>query len=260
MQISVNGADAFVATGGKAFDPALPSVVLLHGAGFDHSTWALHSRWFAHHGYGVLAPDLPGHGRSSGLPLRTIADMADWTSALLDAAGASKARLVGHSMGSLIALETAARHPAKVSGLGLIGTAAAMTVGPDLLKAAEANDHAAIDMVSIWGLGFQAELGGSLAPGLWMHSGAQRVLERCPPGVLFNDLSACNSYQNALTAAAEIKVPATFILGERDMMTPAKAGKTLAAALPNSRIVVMRGAGHMMMAERPDELLAALQD
>ena len=259
MQLSVNGSDTFVATGGREFDSSLPTIVLLHGAGFDHTTWALHSRWFAHHGFGVLAPDLPGHGRSAGAPLPDIAEMADWTVALLDAAGASKARLVGHSMGSLIALETAARHKARVSALSLIGTTAIMTVGPDLLKAAEANDHAAIDMVSIWGLGFQAELGGSLAPGLWMHSGAQRVLEQCRPGVLFNDLSACNAYQGALAAAAGITVPATFILGERDMMTSAKGGKALAAALPNSRIVVLRGAGHMMMVEQPDELLAALR-
>jgi pimeloyl-ACP methyl ester carboxylesterase len=219
----------------------------------------LHSRWFAHHGFGVLAPDLPGHGRSGGAPLPTIADMADWTAALLDAAGVAKAKLVGHSMGSLVALETAARHPARVSALSLIGTAATMTVGPDLLKAAETNDHSAIDMVSIWGLGFQAELGGSLAPGLWMHSGAQRVLEQCRPGVLFNDLCACNAYQNALAAAAQIAIPVTLILGERDMMTPARAGKALAAVLPNARTVVLDGAGHMMMAERPDELLAALQ-
>ena len=259
MQLSVNGIDTFVATGGRPFDPSLPAVVMLHGAGFDHSTWALHSRWFAHHGYTVLAPDLPGHGRSSGQPLPTIADMADWTAALLDAAGAPKAKLVGHSMGSLIALETSARHPDKVSGLSLIGTAATMTVGPDLLKAAEANDPDAFDMVSIWGLGFKAELGGSLAPGLWMHQGAQRVLQQTRPGVLFNDLNACNSYQNALAAAAQVKVPATFILGERDMMTPAKAGKTLAAATPNARTVVLPGAGHMMMAEAPDELLAALR-
>ncbi|WP_298252156.1 alpha/beta hydrolase [Bradyrhizobium sp.] len=260
MQLSVNGVDTFVATGGKPFDKSLPAVVLLHGAGFDHSTWALHSRWFAHHGFSVLAPDLPGHGHSSGTPMPTIADMADWTAALLDAAGATKARLVGHSMGSLIALETAARHPEKVTGLSLIGTAATMTVGPDLLKAAEANDIAAIDMVSIWGLGFSAELGGSLAPGLWMHQGAQRTLQKCAPGVLHNDLAACNAYQNALAAAAEIKVPATVILGERDMMTPAKAGKTLAAAIPNARTIVLPGAGHMMMVEQPDELLAALQD
>src|SRR6266404_1195703 len=224
MQLSVNGFDTFVATGGRPFDRSLPAVVMLHGAGFDHSTWALHSRWFAHHGYAVLAPDLPAHGRSSGKPL-----------------------------------PTAARHPDKVSGLSLIGTAATMTVGPDLLKAAEANDPDAIDMVSIWGLGFRAELGGSLAPGLWMHQGAQRVLQQTRPGVLFNDLNACNSYQGALAAAALVKVPATFILGERDMMTPAKAGKTLAAALPNSRTVILAGAGHMMMVERPDELLEALQ-
>ena len=260
MQLPVDGADTFVATGGRPFEPSLPAVVLLHGAGFDHSTWALHSRWFAHHGYSVLAPDLPGHGRSSGKPLPTIADMADWTAALLDAAGARQARLVGHSLGSLIALETAARHPDRVSGLSLIGTAATMTVGPDLLKAAEANDPSAIDMVSIWGLGLKAELGGSLAPGLWMHQGAQRVLQRCAPGVLHSDLDACNNYQNALAAAALVKVPATLILGERDMMTPAKAGKALAAAMPHARTVVLPAAGHMMMIEQPDELLAALKD
>ena len=140
-----------------------------------------------------------------------------------------------------------------------IGEIRSMTVGPDLLKAAEANDPAAIDMVSIWGLGFRAELGGSLAPGLWMHQGAQRVLQQTRPGVLYKDLNACNAYQNALTAAAQVKVPATFILGERDMMTPAKAGRTLAAATPNSRTVVVPGAGHMIMAEAPDELLAALR-
>jgi pimeloyl-ACP methyl ester carboxylesterase len=259
MQLSVEGVETFVATGGRDFEASLPTIVLLHGAGFDHTAWALHSRWFAHHGFGVLAPDLPGHGRSSGAALTGIGEMADWTAALLDAAGAATARLVGHSMGSLIALETAARHPAKVSGLSLIGTAATMSVGPDLLNAAEANDHTAIDMVSIWGLGFQAGLGGSLAPGLWMHGGAQRVLEQCRQGVLYRDLAACNAYDGALAAASRITVPATVILGERDMMTPARAGKALAAALPNSRIVVLRGAGHMMMAERPDELLAALQ-
>jgi pimeloyl-ACP methyl ester carboxylesterase len=259
MNLSVNGLEVFAATGGRDFDMRLPTVVLIHGAGFDHSAWALHSRWFAHHGYSVLAPDLPGHGRSAGRALRSIAEMANWTAALLNAAGSSKAHLIGHSMGSLIALETAARHPHKVSALTLVGTAAAMTVGPDLLKAAESNDPAAIDMVSIWGLGFSAELGGSLAPGLWMHGGAQRVLQHCAPGVLFSDLSACNTYADALAAAAKIAVPTTIVLGERDMMTPAKAGKTLAAAIANARTIVVPGAGHMLMTERPDELLAAIK-
>jgi pimeloyl-ACP methyl ester carboxylesterase len=259
MQLSVNGVEAFVATGGKPFDDSLPVVVFLHGAGFDHSTWALHSRWFAHNGYSVLAPDLPGHGRSAGKPLPTITDMANWTAALLDATDSRLAIMIGHSMGSLIALDLAARLENNTPSLYLIGTAATMTVGPDLLKAAEANDPAAIDMVSIWGLGHKAELGGSLAPGLWMHQGAQRVLQRCAPGVLYNDLNACNTYQNALIAAAQIRGPVTYILGERDLMTPAKAGKALADVTANARTIVLRGAGHMMMVEQPDELLAALQ-
>src|SRR6187549_2874241 len=119
MQLTVNGHETYIANGGRAFDPSLPVVVMIHGAGFDHSTWALHDRWFAHHGHNVLAPDLPGHGRSKGEALTSIADLADWTAALIDAAGAGKARLIGHSMGSLIALETAARYPAKVTRLDL---------------------------------------------------------------------------------------------------------------------------------------------
>src|ERR1700693_1009261 len=119
MQLSVNGFDTFCATGGRPLYPSLPAVVMLHGAGFDHSTWALHTRWFAHHGFSVLAPDLPGHGRSAGPSLTSIAEMADWTAALIDAAGTAKAHLIGHSMGSLISLEAAARHPGKVSALSL---------------------------------------------------------------------------------------------------------------------------------------------
>src|SRR5712691_864364 len=120
MRLKVNGTDTFIATGGRDFDPALPTVVFLHGAGLDHTVWALLARWFAHRGFGVLAPDLPGHGRSGGEPLESIGAMADFTAALITAAGARNAGIIGHSMGSLVALETAARHPHKVAALGLI--------------------------------------------------------------------------------------------------------------------------------------------
>ncbi|HEX4114135.1 MAG TPA: alpha/beta hydrolase [Stellaceae bacterium] len=259
MRLTVNGIDSFVATGGRDFDAALPAVVLIHGGGMDHSVWALHSRWFAHHGYAVLAPDLPGHGRSGGTPLTTIADMANWIAALIAASGVAGAWLIGHSMGSLVALETASRHPARVSALSLIGTAAPMTVGAELLKAAEANEHKSVDMVSLWGLGVTATLGGCLAPGLWMLGGAQRVLEASRPGVLFADLSACNNYKDGLEAASRISVPVTVIIGGHDLMTPLRAGRALAAALSDARIVVLRDAGHLMMAERPDDVLAALR-
>jgi pimeloyl-ACP methyl ester carboxylesterase len=260
MQLTVNGTKAHAVTGGRDFDPALPLVVFVHGAALDHTVWALLARWFAHRGFGVLAPDLPGHGRSDGEPLATIAAMADWTAALIEAAGASTAAIMGHSMGSLVALETAARHPEKITAIGLIGTAAAIPVSRDLLAAAEADDHAAIDMLRIWGYGFRAGLGGSLAPGLWMLGGAERLLERARPGVLFTDLRACDDYRDGLASAARVAVPATLVLGERDLMTPAKAGMELAAALPNARVSTLKGAGHMLMSERPDEVLAAVRE
>jgi pimeloyl-ACP methyl ester carboxylesterase len=259
MQIAVNGIDVFVGTGGRAFDPAQPAMVFLHGAGMDHSVWALLARSFAYHGFAVLAPDLPGHGRSGGAPLSSIAALADWTAALIGAAGLTSARLVGHSMGSLIALETAARHPARVSALALLATAAPMRVSDDLLNAAKADEHAAVDMIAIWGEGFRATLGGSELPGAWMLGGSERLLERAGPGVIFADLVACNGYQNALAAAAKVAMPAIVIQGSRDLMTPLKGGKAMAAAIPNCRLTVIDGAGHMLLSERPDEVLAALR-
>lgn len=257
MQISVNGSEVFVATGGREFDPAKPAVVFLHGAGFDHSAWALFTRWFAHNGFSVLAPDLPGHGRSQGAPLTSIAEMADWTAALIEAAGAKAARLIGHSMGSLIAIETAARHPEKVTGLGLITAATAMPVSEALLNAAKANSPDAIAMMTVWGFGHRAALGGCLAPGNWMMGNGVRVLEAAKPGVLYADLAASNAY-DAKEAAAKIKAPATLVLAERDLMTPAKNGKALAALIPGAKVVMLAEAGHMLLAEKPDEVLKAV--
>jgi len=259
MHLSVDGSDVFVGTGGRDFDAALPAMVFLHGAGMDHSVWVLLARAYASHGFAVLAPDLPGHGHSAGAPLSSIAALADWTAALIDAAGARTARLVGHSMGSLVALETAARHPGKVSAIALIATAAPMAVSDDLLNAAKANDHAAVDMIAIWSEGYRATLGGSEAPGLWMLGGAERLLERARPGVIYADLAACNDYGDALNAAAKIACPAMVIQGSRDLMTPAKSGKAVAAAVPGCRLTVLDGAGHMLMSERPDEVLAVLR-
>jgi len=162
-------------------------VLLLHGNSshgdiFRHQVAALRAA-----GHGCIAPDLPGHGRSAGPALSSIAALADWTAALIDAAGIKAARVIGHSMGSLVALEMAARHPAKLATLGLIATAAPMRVSDDLLGAAKANEHAAIDMISIWGYGHRAVLGGCESPGMWMLGGALRLLERAPAGVLFAD-------------------------------------------------------------------------
>lgn len=258
MRLEVDHRAVFAANGGKPFQTGQKLLILLHGAGGDHSVWALQSRWLAHHGANVLAVDLPGHGLSEGPAITDIGALADWCARLIEAAGAQSAALAGHSMGSLIALETAARHPGLVDRLALIGAAAQMPVHADLLAAAQANSHDAIDMVSLWGLGAPAALGGNIAPGQWMLGGTERLLEKAAPGVLHADLAACNAYQSGAAAATKVKCPTTLILGQRDAMTPLKAGRALAEIIPGARSVVLPGAGHMLMTERPDDVLDAL--
>lgn len=257
MFLDVDGKRAHVLTGGPDFDSAKPAVVFVHGAGMDGSVWALQTRWFAHHGYSVLAPDLPGHGRTAGPGLTTIDAMADWLAGLLTAAGARPAALVGHSMGSLIALATAARHPAAVARLALIGTALEMKVGPDLLAAAAADSEDAFAMVNIWGHGPRAGMGGCEMPGYWMVGGGGRLLQRGQPGVLGSDLTACNGF-NARDIAGAIAQPALVLQGARDMMTPLKSATALAAALQNGRLRTFEGAGHMLMVEEAGEVLSVL--
>ena len=150
MELVVDGRKAYAYTGGKAFDATLPCIVFIHGALDDHSVWNLLARWFAHHGHAVLAVDQPAHGRSDGPPLADVETLADWTLALLDAAGVREAAFVGHSMGSLIALEAAARAPDRATRLVMIGTAYPMKVSDALLSTAREEPLRAIDMVNVF--------------------------------------------------------------------------------------------------------------
>lgn len=259
MRLELDHRAVFVGTGGAAHRAGQPTIVFLHGAGMDHSVWALQSRWLAHHGYNVLAVDLPGHGASEGPALTDIGALADWTARLVEAAGAARAALVGHSMGALVALETAARRPGLVASLALIGASSRMPVHPDLLAAAKANSHDAVDMVSLWSLGAPATLGGNPSPGQWMLGGTERLLEKAAPGVLYADLAACDAYRTAAEAAAKVTCPTVVIAGERDLMTPLKGARALAAMIAGARLAATPGAGHMLMAERPDDVLQALK-
>ena len=258
MDLTVDGKAVFAATGGRPFDPKQPAVVFLHGAGMDHTVWALQTRYFAYRGQGVLAPDLPGRGRSEGPALSSIGEIAQWVGRLLDAAGLDSAALAGHSMGALAALEAAGVPDPRVRALALLGAAPRMPVHPDLLAAALANDHLAFELVTSWAHGRTGHFGGNRAPGLWVMGGGERVLERGPAGVLHSDLAACDAYGGAAEAAAKVACPCHLILGAEDRMTPAKAGRELAESISGSRVTVIADCGHMMMQEKPDETLDAL--
>ncbi|CAB3763971.1 alpha/beta fold hydrolase [Paraburkholderia humisilvae] len=265
MIVDVHGKAAYAYTGGKPFDPALPVAVFIHGAQHDHSVWALQTRYFAHHGFSVLAPDLPGHCRSAGPALPRIGALADWLAALLDATGTARAWVAGHSMGSLVALDFTARYPARATHLALLATAVPMTVSDALLEAARERETEAIAMVNQWSHSTIAAKPSSPAPGFWLHGMNQRLMERVAatgePRLFHTDFSACNDYADGLERAAQVRCPVRVMVGRRDGMTPPRATRALAEAFRQANVkfdVVTLDAGHALMAEQPDATLDAL--
>ena len=161
-------------------------------------------------------------------------------------------------MGSLVALEFAARHPEQAERIAFCAIAFPMTVSEPFLEAARANDYSSFDMHTIWGHAPQVPLGRNPNPGMWMYGDTLARLERLAPGVLHAGLKACNDYAAGFESAAKVKCPALFILGRRDVMTPLRSAQALRDKFSNGRAVEIPVSGHSLMAEAPDEVLDAL--
>lgn len=237
------------ATGGKALGDDGPLVILVPGAAMDRSVWALQTRWLAHHGCPAVAIDLPGHGASSEAERETIEAYADWTAELVSDIG-RPVHLVGHSMGSFVALECATR--VELASLTLVGTAAAMPVHPALLEAAEANDPLASQLMSGWAFATGVRTGAHPSPGGSMVGGTQAMIAQAKPGVLHRDLAMCAAYESAPATAAQVETPTTLLLGQLDKMTPVRAAQPVIDALQTAHTEIVPGVGHMVMIEAPE--------
>jgi pimeloyl-ACP methyl ester carboxylesterase len=268
MILTVNSHNTYCYTGGKPFDAAKPTVVFIHGVINDHSVWALQSRYLANHGWNVLAVDLPGHCKSEGEAPASVEEAADFVAALLDAAGVQRAALVGHSWGSLIALEAASRLKERVSHLVLVGTAYPMKVSQTLLDASLNEPMKALTMVNVFSRSTLAAPPSALGPGTWVYGASmalgRRVLaSNTKTNVFHRGFKACDSYANGDNAIAQITCPVLFVLGAQDQMTQAKAAQSLIAkarASGKTVQVINVPVGHHQMTEAPEETLFAMRD
>jgi len=256
MEIIVNNAAVYVATGGKEFDPSLPTVLFLHGSGGDHRTWALQTRWFAYHGYSVLAPDLPGHSLSGGEAFIRIEESADWLNEFMNNSGVKAAHVVGHSQGFLSALAFAEHHQDRILSLTAIGTAAAIPVNQALIDTAKDSAAKAAHMMCNWGFGPDAHMGGSSVPGMQPIAISRAIMSRNP---LAADLQACADFTKGDVIVASLTIPRHCILATADKMTPLKAGLALAKTMDVTPTIIA-DRGHMLPLEAPKQTLVALRD
>lgn len=260
MQFLVQQQPAYVAIGSNGFDRTRPTTVLIHGAANNHRVWhgAIDALSLQQPAVNWLAPDLPGHGNTFADAKPSVESYADWIINLMDNGAIEKATLIGHSMGSLIALDCAKRYAARVNALALIGTSAPMSVAAKILSLARDDADAAYDTLVRASFHVQKNVDGTFPPPTPAMLAYRTLLGDSRPGILHNDMTACNEYAIDTNALATIRARTLVIIGEHDRMTPRAAAEAVATSLPNATAVVIQHAGHMVLSEASTQVLKAI--
>jgi pimeloyl-ACP methyl ester carboxylesterase len=227
----------------------IPPLVLLHGAGGSRLHWPRELRRL--NIADVYALDLPGHGKSEGAGRQSVAEYAARVLEWIKDAWVQRPVLVGHSMGGAIALQAALEAPAAVSGLVLIGSGARLRVAQPILDGSSREETLAqaVDVFVDWSY-------SENAPRALRELSARSVRET-RAAALHNDFLACDKF-DVMGRLGEVRAPALVMCGSEDRLTPEKYSRYLADHLPDARLVVLPGAGHMAMLEQPQAAAEAV--
>lgn len=257
--LDIDDRKVWCGTAGTDSRDGRPLLLFVHGAGSDHSVWALQARALAGDGWNVATPDLPGHGRSEDAPeLTSIAAYAKWLARLCDSLEADRLGLIGHSMGACIALDFAAANPDRVQRLALLGSGEALPVNPGLLDDTLNDSERAHRFITAFGHSRAAHFGAAEVPGIWLLGSTLALLNRCEPAVLHRDFAASNDW-NGSEIGARIKAPTLIVSGSADRMTPPRTGRALSEAVSGSIFELIAESGHMLMAEAPGRVTGVLR-
>ena len=238
----------FVSTGGMDFEKEKPSILLMHGSGLTHIVWSLHEQFYVNQGFNVLSVDLPGHGNSEGPSLKSIEEISDWIKSLMSVLNIKKLIIIGHSQGSLVGIDFAARYPDLISSLVLVAGSYKMPVNQDLINYAEAGDEKAVLLMMKWGYeGSKAFIGGN--PVKKIINSSREIRE-----VLAVDLNACNNYKGGKESLGKINCSTLCIFGDLDKMVPLEVGNKMSSMIKNAEKKIINNCGHMIIFEKAFEM------
>ena len=243
--ITLNHQDFFYAL--HRSPQATHNIILIHGAGGSHLVWPAALRRLPN--ANVYAVDLSGHGRSHGDGYAQIKAYEEEIVQFIKTLGLDNVVLIGHSMGGAIAQTIALRHLPEVSGIILIGTGAKLRVTPAIFDQVLPNFEQAVTTINQFSW-------SPSAPSEMVVRGRE-LLAQTAPIVMHNDFSACDQF-DIRNQLAQINLPTLVITASEDKLTPPKHGRFLADNIPQAQFVLLDGAGHMMMLEKPGETVEAV--
>ena len=244
----------FVSTGGMEFEKEKSTILLMHGSGLRHIVWSFHEQFYSTQGFNVLSVDLPGHGNSEGPSLKSIEEISDWIKSLMEKLKIEKITIIGHSQGSLVGIDFAARYPELISRLVLVAGSYRMPVNQDLINYAEAGDEKAVMLMMKWGYeGSRAFIGGN--PVKKIINSSRDIRE-----ILAVDLNACNNYKGGKESLGKINCPTLCIFGDLDKMVPLEVGNKMASMIKNSEKKIISNCGHMIIFEKALEMRKIVRD
>lgn len=215
----------------------------MHAAGSSGDEWVQQRLAFGWQ-HEISTPDLPGHGRSTAAPLRSIEAMAEWLRTHHALAGAV---LVGHSMGAAVAIAAAARESPR--GLVLMGAGPRLRVPEGFVEEVGRDARVASRRLATRGFAMAARAA--------MVERASAFMTRTDPAVLAADFQAGLAF-DAMPLLGAVGAPTLVLVGAEDRMTTLADAETIASGIPGAELRVIEGAGHMLMLERPRETNAAL--
>lgn len=226
------------------------SLVFIHGSGGNSSAWsAQYSK--LHKKFNIAAVNLPGHGKSGGHGEQDIPAYALYLKEMLAALKLPRPILIGHSLGAAIALYFAARYPQDLSGVVTAGGGLTMPVNPDMQDGFLKQPALVLDMMCKFSLA--RENRPKFFDALRASLGQANV------DVVAGDMLACSKF-NLTGELQKIIVPVLALCGSEDKMTPPVFSEQIAAGINGTTLVIIEGAGHMVMMEKPAAFNDALQD
>ena len=224
-------------------------VLLIHGAGSNHMIWPAGLRRLD--GFQVIAPDLPGHGRSPGAPEQSIERYADKMIRFLDESGIYQIFLVGHSMGGAIGLQMCKSFQERVIGLAMISSGATIEVPKrfiDLLSNPNNKQEA---------INYLQPLLYSPKTSTTLKQQILASMVKTRPGILYSDWLACANY-DLRGQLKQVRRPVWIASGRDDLMTPPSQSRQLVTQLRLCQHTIFEDAGHMLILEKPQEVISWL--